>query len=95
MDKTGPPGIHCDIQRNGITSLQAHPDEAPTILLCDEDRRPQSRSIDQRHPPEPTNVRQLQDVVQAISSAWRRDESEDPEENLDGDVVDGAEFWEG
>ena len=86
--------IHCNVQRNRVTSLHACLDETSTILSCDGYRGPHPRLIDQRHPPESANVCQLQKVVQAVSGVGRGGELEDPEEDFDGDAVDGTTFWE-
>ena len=71
-----------------MTSLETRLNKLSTILECYEDGGPHARLVDECRPPEPANMRQLQDVVQAVSGAWRRDKLEDLEEGFNGDPVD-------
>jgi len=62
--------FYCNLQGNAATSIKAHLDKAPTVVLGDENRGPCFRVVDQRRPPEFANVRQLGEDVHAISGAW-------------------------
>jgi hypothetical protein len=66
--------LYRDIQHDRIASLKACLDKASAIGLHNRDCRPQSSLIDERHPPEPTNMGQFYQAIEAISRAWMGDE---------------------
>jgi hypothetical protein len=66
--------LYRDIQRDRIASLEACLNKASAIASHNKDRRPQSSLIDERHPPEPTNMGQFYQAIEAISRAWMGDE---------------------
>ena len=49
-------GVHCDLQGNGLASLEAHLNEASAIMFCRENRVPGSGIAGQHQPPELANV---------------------------------------
>ena len=82
--------IHRNLQGGWIASLEAHLDEASRIGLSGKDRGLCLGSVGQRGAPKSTNVCQLQKGVHAIPSTRWREELDDPEEDFDGNVGDGA-----
>ena len=49
-------GFYRNIQWSGVTPLDAHLDEASTVLLCYKDGGPYVGLVDEHHPPEPANM---------------------------------------
>ena len=81
--------LYYDFQGNGVTSLEAHFDEAPTVRFSSENCGPQLGPVDQRHPPESTNVCQCQEGVRAVSGAWWCENLENFKEDFDRNVGNG------
>ena len=85
--------VHRNLQGDRATSLETHLDKALAIVYGSENRGPYLRFVDQRVPPELTNVCQLHEGIDAVSGAGRCDQLENREEDLEGDFVDGAALF--
>jgi hypothetical protein len=78
-----------------MASLEARFDKTPAIVLGSKNCGPCLRLVDQRDPPEMTDVCQLQKGVHVVSGARWCDEFEDFEEDFDREFVDGTTVWRG
>ena len=82
--------IHSDLQGDGTASLETSLNEASAVGFGSENRGPRLRFVDQRSPPGLANVCQLQEGVNPVPSARRREEVKDLAEDLDRNLVNGT-----